>query len=366
MTIPNNSPSNPNAFVTIKANVVSEPTLAVSDTCLYFSTTLVGDTAVRNLTIVNDGCQPLNVSSILPSNGSVFKVTPANANVPVDDSVVVEVKAVYTNLSAVDVSRVIAYQSRSTAPVKVVCLNALAGALPTADFQYFVTNSCLGEVSFSDESDNNPANIFWEFGDGNNSQLRNPKHNYRKPGTYKVKLTVSNNFGSDTLSQNITVYPLYVDFAMSHDTVPISTNVAFYDSSQVPTFQWLWSFGDGDTSSQQNPTHSYANKGTYVVSLEVRDSNSCVRNTTNTIVVIDDIGIDEWQIDGISYSMPPNPAEGRFYIVAPGLQWKEYHIQVSDSRGAVVAEQHPGAQISASQTWILNTSHFRCLPGNHL
>mgnify|MGYP001401766664 CR=1 FL=1 len=74
---------------------------------------------------------------------------------------------------------------------------------PVADF---FTSTRFGPapftVSFSDSSRGyTPMTYQWEFGDGTNSTLRNPKHAYKKLGYYTVNLTVWNGMGSDTLSK---------------------------------------------------------------------------------------------------------------------------------------------------------------------
>ena len=62
-------------------------------------------------------------------------------------------------------------------------------------------------------------------------------------------------------------------------------NCTFTDtSSNIPT-KWSWDFGDGNTSTDQNPTHKYANPGTYTVTLTVTNANDVTNTTTQTITV---------------------------------------------------------------------------------
>jgi gliding motility-associated-like protein len=71
----------------------------------------------------------------------------------------------------------------------------------------------------------------------------------------------------------------------------IQENIQFYDFSIGKAIIWNWDFGDGNTSTSQNPTHQYQNKGTYTVSLQVIDSIGCVSTYERVIVVTDDYRI---------------------------------------------------------------------------
>jgi hypothetical protein len=64
-----------------------------------------------------------------------------------------------------------------------------------------VTGEAPLEVSFSDRSETTPEKWHWDFGDGSNSDLRDPSHIYRQSGIYNVTLTVWNDLGSDTTTK---------------------------------------------------------------------------------------------------------------------------------------------------------------------
>lgn len=351
LNITTNTPGQPTKSVPVIMNVVEEPELSVSDTCVIFPLTLLGDTTTKTFTVYNNGCKQLNVSSILAGNND-FKITPSNGIIPVDDSLQVSVS--FTPTSITTYSSSILMSSNDTSAI--LCLRALSGALPEADFQFSYQNGCLGEVVFADESKFSPNSWFWQFGDGNTSTQRNPSHMYAKAGTYKVSLRVTNSTGFDTTSSMITVNPLYANFSMTDDTtqvgavdtVLINTNVYFHDSSEVP-ISWDWNFGDGSTSTSQNPVHSFANKGKYQVSLEVQDSRGCNRTVVKDLFVKSDVSIDEFSVDGHSYDLYPNPSAGVFNLEAEGLDWSEYQLQVIDARGSLIRTfAHPaqGASIS--------------------
>jgi len=113
----------------------------------------------------------------------------------------------------------------------------------------------------------------WDFGDGVGSYDRNPSHMYQFKGTYTVSLTVSGPGGSDTVIQED-----YVQFATSAPVANFTATprsggspllVQFTGTSTGDITSRHWDFGDGATSAQQNPTHTYQNSGSYTVSLTV-------------------------------------------------------------------------------------------------
>lgn len=73
---------------------------------------------------------------------------------------------------------------------------------PVPNFQADATKSCLGEISFEDQSTNAPNFWFWDFGDGNTSTQKDPTHTYATNGSYNVKLVASNGFGPDSITKN--------------------------------------------------------------------------------------------------------------------------------------------------------------------
>lgn len=117
----------------------------------------------------------------------------------------------------------------------------------------------------------------WDFGNGDTtSVIFNPSQTYTVPGTYLVTLTVSNGVcqSSDTATLYITVYPgITADF--NYTTPPCTDSVLFFDSSAVAPVSWNWNFGDGQTSTLQNPFYLYSAIGTYDITLISKTINGC-------------------------------------------------------------------------------------------
>ncbi|KDE54575.1 PKD domain-containing protein, partial [Methanoculleus sp. MH98A] len=110
----------------------------------------------------------------------------------------------------------------------------------------------------------------WDFGDGETSTHRDTRHRYDRPGVYNVSLTCNNAGVTATHTEYgyITVFgPLETSFSadVRNGTAPLT--VRFTDTSAGEPETWAWVFGDGGTSSEQNPEHTYVNAGVYNVTL---------------------------------------------------------------------------------------------------
>ena len=117
---------------------------------------------------------------------------------------------------------------------------------------------------------------YWDFGDGDTSSLRNPIHVYQSEGAYDVKLRVRlelddcSQIDSLIKTEYVTASELKIDFSAAPRAGIAPLNVQFTDKSQNAV-SWLWNFGDGDTSEEQNPQHQYDTASVYNVSLHVTD-----------------------------------------------------------------------------------------------
>ena len=152
-------------------------------------------------------------------------------------------------------------------------------------------------VQFTNQSTGNITSVLWNFGDGTTSSVLNPSHIYGDPRTYTVSLTVTGPDGSDTETKE-TYIQLFIPKVPNADFTrePININspmtVQFTDTSTCQATlithingiiftssiesasdggitTWTWNFGDGTTSNERNPAHTYRNTGSYTVSLTV-------------------------------------------------------------------------------------------------
>uniref|UniRef100_UPI0034E08AB1 PKD domain-containing protein n=1 Tax=Methanosarcina spelaei TaxID=1036679 RepID=UPI0034E08AB1 len=147
-------------------------------------------------------------------------------------------------------------------------------------------------VKFTDKSTGKPNKWKWSFGDGTSSTAKNPTHKYSKAGKYTVKLTVTNVAGSntETKSKYITVTttsqaPTAVFYASPKSgNAPLS--VKFTDKSTGKPTKWKWDFGDGTSSTSQNPTHKYSKAGKYTVKLTVTNAVGSNTLTKSKYIIV--------------------------------------------------------------------------------
>ncbi|MCK4747985.1 MAG: PKD domain-containing protein, partial [Bacteroidales bacterium] len=128
----------------------------------------------------------------------------------------------------------------------------------------------------------------WDFGDGNYSFDQNPEHPYAVGGYYLVCLTVVNNFGiPNTFCDFVQLATndaedCFADFFFTVDST--TKAVAFVQESHGDPDAYLWNFGDGSTSTDKDPKHTYTDAGYYLVELSI--SNSTTKCTSNNFDLI--------------------------------------------------------------------------------
>jgi len=133
-------------------------------------------------------------------------------------------------------------------------------------------------VNFSDRS-SKPEWWIWDFGDGVKlkGKVKNPTHTYTEFGEYTVKLTVQDTTSGETSTSTKIIRVLGVEAEFTSNTTfgcgPLP--VQFTDQSQGAG-SWLWDFGDGNSSSDQNPAHTYDLPGQYSVKLTTTSENGCI------------------------------------------------------------------------------------------
>jgi subtilisin family serine protease len=157
-------------------------------------------------------------------------------------------------------------------------LGPLLNIPPTAGFSYIISGLV---VDFKDESSDSDGSIFgwnWSFGDGSTSMAQNPTHTYAAGGAYIVTLSVTDDGGAtDSFSDDVTVSNDSNKAPTASFTVTTSELTATFTDTSTDSdgsvVSWNWDFGDGSTSTVQNPTRTYAAGGAYTVTLSVTDDD---------------------------------------------------------------------------------------------
>ena len=155
-----------------------------------------------------------------------------------------------------------------------------------ADFIASPTIGCLPlNVQFTNRSVLGQEWL-WDFGDNTTSDLVDPEHTYTEAGLYEVTLTVidSNTCNiSDVYKRTI----LVIDQGTAAFDVEYNacTDLLKIDNNSIGALNYYWDFGDGNTSTEKNPTHSYQNNGDYTIRLVINEESFCADSTKTTISI---------------------------------------------------------------------------------
>ncbi len=228
---------------------------------------------------------------------------------------------------------------------KALAASGCSGGTPcsiVAGFSASPTTGCAPlEVAFQNTSSAGATAWSWSFGDGSTSTAQHPSHTYPAAGTYTVSLTAMDGTCSDTSTQqgyvSVGAVPI-ADFSATPTAGTAPLQVAFTSLTSGNPTTWAWNFGDGATSSAQQPVHTYATPGTYSVSLTV--TNAC---GTDSLTKSDYITVAE-----------PTTPSGMYVAsivvvrenLAQGNKRARATVTVRDAGGALVA----GANVTGNFT----------------
>ncbi len=232
---------------------------------------------------------------------------------------------------------------------------------PTAQFIH--EEGCqASSLQFVDLSSADVAQWNWNFGDGNASASASPTHSYATAGTFPVTLTVTNGNGClDATSALVTVLPApNAQFVANHQG---SGFYQFTPANLSASASYVWSFGDGATSTQMSPNYSYANPGTYYVCLTV-SRNGCETMSCDSLVVTSSAGtnaISQGQIQ-----VYPNPFTAYVQVTIDLNESANTELKLMDITGKTVASFPQGMLAAGQQTLTLNTETLGLSAGTYL
>ena len=173
---------------------------------------------------------------------------------------------------------------------------------PFDPYNYFtpqVIDSCRGIVQFNGQTAMTGAVQWsWDFGDGTTSALQNPQHTftpYNQP--YNVKLTITSPTACGYIERKKTVFPRGTFTKAGFDVVIRcdSGYVRFVNTSAIlpdtSARHYSWDFGDGNTSTQKDPVHSYTGSGIYTVKMKMTTSTPCIADSISENIALQQLKI---------------------------------------------------------------------------
>ena len=189
---------------------------------------------------------------------------------------------------------VILYATSSNGCRDTIARTVVVNPTPSASFTINDSTQCTNANSYVFT---NTSTILygtmtyqWNFGDGTIVTTANPSHTYTTAGTYTVTLTATSNYGCVSIVRHtVIVYPSPdADFTVNNSTQCLSGNIfVFTNTSTIASGNttYLWTFGDGGSSTSTNTTHAYTTAGTYTVILYATSNNGCRDTIARTVVV---------------------------------------------------------------------------------
>lgn len=285
------TPANSNVYAPAPVNYAAagayEMTLIVDVLgCVSYDTVAIqaNPLPVPSFTLLpNDGCTPLDVAitNTSPNNpGDIFDWDFGNGNTFIGQNPANETYIALANDSTYTVQLII---TSADGCVDSVSNTITVHPLPIADYTPLPDTACAGDAIAFLNNSIGATTYQWDFGDGNTSTQISPFNAYTLTGDIMTELVAITAFGcTDTLQ-----IPIYVD---SIPTANFNFNIVcefdstdFTDLSTGAPTNWAWDFGDGNTSTDQNPTHFYGASGTYNVILTVTNPAGCT-HTLNQLV----------------------------------------------------------------------------------
>ena len=165
---------------------------------------------------------------------------------------------------------------------------------PVAAFSFTPSPATRSDVvEFTDESTDDGRIVawHWEFGDGSESNGRNPEHQYTSKGTFTIKLTVTDNGGLEGIAENTIVVvnaaPIAA-FSLSPTVANAGEVITFTNESidDTPLTTCFWNFGDGTTSGEWDAQHVYNAAGIFTVKLTVIDEENAANSVEHSVEII--------------------------------------------------------------------------------
>ena len=212
---------------------------------------------------------------------------------------------------------------------------------PVIDFDSDVTSGCNPlEVRFNNNTPNSTS-VTWEFGDAgtftSTTQLDFVDHTYGT-GVYDVTLTVESNgcISTETIAGMITVYP--VPIAEFTATNSDGAGEYVFTNTSVNGDTYFWDFGDGETSTDENPSHDYgSNAGDYVVTLTTTSADGCSLTYSQTV------SVEEGLVFFVPNTFTPNddPANQYFTpVMTSGFDPTTYSLRIFNRWGELIFESN--------------------------
>ena len=236
--------------------------------------------------------------------------------------------------------------------VKELCKVVVVGSTSTCELVASFTATLTGPNTFHFQNTSiglaATDSIRWTFGDGTSSNQINPHHTYAHTGQYNVCIRIQKRNNAGTLSNCVKEFcrvvvvgtPTNCELAATFTTTLIGPNSYYFQNTTIglsPTDSVRWTFGDGTSSGQASPNHTYAQPGRYNVCVRIQRRNSagtlsnCVREFCKIVE----------PNSTTSCALPyPNPATTNIHVQVPLVQNQMIHVYIYNANNVLVKQKH--------------------------
>ncbi len=145
---------------------------------------------------------------------------------------------------------------------------------------------CIGQpMQFTSSSTSGATSWLWDFGDGTQSDEENPTHLFATAGSHEVSLMLSGGCADDSVTTTVSVNAL-PDAAFTYmPEIPVTGRSVTYTYTGTAVEQYEWNLGNGEMSTNAQPSVTYDTDGPQLISLTVTDANGCLDTVALTIEV---------------------------------------------------------------------------------
>ena len=220
-------------------------------------------------------------------------------------------------------------------------IGKMINAIPVVKFhvkgcngKYMTGCKLLFVSSFKDDS--STITYRWDFGDGSKSKHRNPVHDYKNPGSYKVTLRITDSGKKHSeLTKSIRIKSKPKSRMRYRPVAMFSTGVQVYETDEAIVFynkshsknakivKYHWDFGNKKVSSQREPTYSYHKSGHYKVQLKVTNSDGLTDDVEKSLFIVHPA--IKYGVDGTKYNRIVRKfGQPEKSIVKPGVLTRAY------------------------------------------
>ncbi len=216
-----------------------------------------------------EGCHPLTVNFVSQPGGSYYYWDFGDGTAAQEGGYLAT--HIYQNFTSAVQVRTVSLTTRSHYGCEdTKTLDITVQPIPQPNFTAAPMSQTYPDatVTFTNNTQMGPWTFSWDFGDSTSSDLENPVHEYAEPGNYEVVFTVMNGACQASTSTTVVILPRLPVAAFAKPQGGCDPVTVDFENESLWADEYMWDFGDGSRSRQENPTHTYYDVGQWIIRLE--------------------------------------------------------------------------------------------------